>query len=179
MLPTTSTKLSAVTAQATKAVPTSHANVVSSGSANVSSTNPPTASTSVSAAQVSAMQKQERIPNLHRVQMALHSVLQADRAASTKKIEYRMESHAADLITDYSSELALCILEDAAIIAKHRGAAQIEPSDINIILVKKYNIHIPPAIAEVPRLVLHAEELGTGEFGNVNIDSFTLYFSKH
>ena len=52
--------------------------------------------------------------------------------------------------------------------AKHRGAATIEPCDINLILVKKYNIHVPTAGAGVPRLILHAEDLGTGTYSMKN-----------
>ncbi len=101
----------------------------------------------------------ERTPNLSRVQMALHSVMQSDKSASK---DYVMEANAAELVSDYSTELAVSIVEDAALVAKHRGAPEIEAADINVVLVKKYHIHLPPAVADLPRLVLHKEQLGTG-----------------
>ncbi len=101
----------------------------------------------------------ERTSNLYRAQMALHSVLQAGKESYK---DYRLEANAAELLTDYSTELAVCILEDSAAIAKHRGAPEIEPADINLALVKKFNINLPAGIVDIPRLVLHKEKLGTG-----------------
>jgi hypothetical protein len=138
----------------------------------------PTTQTAVPRANASKAQPQqakaERAPNFYRAQMALNSVMQNDKSGAK---DYTMEATSAELVVDYGQELSVSILEDAALIAKHRNAAEIEACDINLILTKKYNINIPLAVSNVPRLILHKEKLGTGSDsmrngGYMNTSSF-------
>jgi hypothetical protein len=54
--------------------------------------------------------------------------------------------------------MAYRVLEDAAVLAKHRGAKEIDSSDVNLVLMKRYNIVMPP-VDGVQRVTLHKETL--------------------
>jgi len=71
-----------------------------------------------------------------------------------------MESSAVTLVVNYCSDLANKVLDEAALLAKHRGAKEIDAMDVNMILIKKYNI-VMPAIDGVQRVTLHKETLPT------------------
>ena len=75
-------------------------------------------------------------------------------AASRKK--WAIDDKAAELITSYSIGLANKILEDAAVLAKHRNATEIDATDVNLILIKKHNIVMPP-FDGVKRVTLHRD----------------------
>lgn len=91
-----------------------------------------------------------RVRKTERVQSAIESV------NARKRIP--IESSAVSLIVSYSSDLAYRILEDSAVLAKHRGAQEIDAADVNLTLMKKYNIIMPP-IDGVHRVTLHKETL--------------------
>ena len=82
------------------------------------------------------------------------SVLSGGRVAGRGSID----GPAATLMASYASDLSLRVLEDAAVLAKHRGAKEIDVVDVNLVLIKKYGILMPP-IDGVPRVTLHKETL--------------------
>ena len=53
---------------------------------------------------------------------------------SSKQLNYEIEPPAKNLMMNYADEIVSCILEQAAMIAKHRKSDVIEQSDIHLIL---------------------------------------------
>ena len=107
-------------------------------------------------------QRQQQSPTratpIQRAQVALNEVMQTEGL----RREYVVENATADLLVDHGIELARAILEDAAEVAKHRKSREIQAADLNLILVKKYNIRVPSAMVTAPRLLQHSEALGSG-----------------
>lgn len=84
------------------------------------------------------------------------AVLLAEKDSS-KVNNFVLEPEASTLLVDHANELTMSILDEAAILAKHRNAVEIDVSDIYLVLSKKYpSINLPDA----PRLVLHRETIG-------------------
>lgn len=91
-----------------------------------------------------------RVRKTDRVQAVLESISGRKRTP--------IESAAVSLVVSYSSDMAYRVLEDAAVLAKHRGAKEIDSSDVNLVLMKRYNIVMPP-VDGVQRVTLHKETL--------------------
>jgi len=91
---------------------------------------------------------------------------------------FSVQETAAELLIDYSMELTMAILEEASIIAQHRllqydktdmGGKKIDPpkeakeineDDVNLVLIKKLNLRLPPVDGQkVARVALHKETL--------------------
>lgn len=89
------------------------------------------------------------------------AISQVVGASSRKK--WALDEKAAEFITSYSTGLANKILEDAAVLAKHRNATEIDAADVNLILVKKHNIVMPP-FDGVKRVTLHRDLTKTCHF---------------
>lgn len=88
----------------------------------------------------------EKFDNILR---SISAVTTATRASSLNATASRaFSSHttsigASKLLTSYSQEITCAILEETAILAKHRGVTEIGAEDINFILVKKFGMDIP------------------------------------
>ena len=102
------------------------------------------------AAAAAAAAPSVRVRKTDRVQAVLESISGRKRTP--------IESAAVSLVVSYSSDMAYRVLEDAAVLAKHRGAKEIDSSDVNLVLMKRYNIVMPP-VDGVQRVTLHKETL--------------------
>ena len=102
------------------------------------------------AAAAAAAAPSVRVRKTDRVQAVLESISGRKRTP--------VESAAVSLVVSYSSDMAYRVLEDAAVLAKHRGAKEIDSSDVNLVLMKRYNIVMPP-VDGVQRVTLHKETL--------------------
>ena len=113
--------------------------------------------------QVQPPQVETRVHNPHRVQNCLDQILQNPRVGSSLfRRDFKVSNKCGEVVADHCLELGLDVMSEAAQIAKLRNAAQVEPVDVNFVLVRKYNIRVQPSISKLPRLVLHEESLGAG-----------------
>lgn len=81
-----------------------------------------------------------------------------DQASSASRKKWTLDERAVEFINTYSVDMANKILEDAAVIAKHRNSTEVDAMDVNLILIKKYNIVMPPTDG-VARVTLHAQTI--------------------
>jgi len=102
------------------------------------------------AAAAAAAAPSQRVRKTDRVQAVLEGISGRKRTP--------IESAAVTLVVSYSSDMAYRVLEDAAVLAKHRGAKEIDSSDVSLVLMKRYNIVMPP-VDGVQRVTLHKETL--------------------
>jgi len=98
-----------------------------------------------------AKQVHTKLKNTDRVQRALNEI-------TGKQVP--VHGSAAAMVVTYVTDLAHRVLEEASQLAKHRGETQVDAADVNLVLIKKYNIVMPP-IDGVPRVTLHKETLPT------------------
>lgn len=69
--------------------------------------------------------------------------------------KYEIEGDACKLVASYARELTGAILEEAALLAKHRSDGIVSEKDVLLVLAKKFNIEVPGH----PRIITHNQIL--------------------
>lgn len=68
---------------------------------------------------------------------------------------YKTHENASKILNSYARELSCAILEEAALLAKHRKSTEVTDYDINLVLVKKFQIELP----DLPKITTHSQIL--------------------
>ncbi len=58
-------------------------------------------------------------------------------------LELTIEDAARHVLVDYANEMACSVLEEACLLAKHRGSKKLETTDVSLVLAKKFGIEVP------------------------------------
>ena len=58
-------------------------------------------------------------------------------------LELSIEDAARQVLVDYANEMACSVLEEACLLAKHRGSKKLETEDVSLVLAKKFGIEVP------------------------------------
>mmetsp|Transcript_24821 Transcript_24821/g.42021 ORF Transcript_24821/g.42021 Transcript_24821/m.42021 type:complete len:139 (-) Transcript_24821:186-602(-) len=68
----------------------------------------------------------------------------------SSRLDVSLDDSCQKLMLDYLNEVTLAALEQAALLAQHRGSSNVEEEDVQLVLGKKLDIPVPGAVRKEP-----------------------------
>ena len=72
-----------------------------------------------------------------------HSLKEVTMRTGQNDLELTIEDAARQVLMEYANEMACTVLEEACLLAKHRGSKKLETTDVSLVLAKKFGIEVP------------------------------------
>lgn len=82
----------------------------------------------------------------------LNHLIQSVTCKYPQELDVSLEGGCQQLLLSYLDEISHAAIEQAALLAKHRGSTTVEEEDIRLVLEKAMNVSVPGASARAPSL---------------------------